>query len=125
MSGDGKRSVGHRLQATAPVLDSTEAAIEERLLFRRCQAQSRHLATALKMTRVTRCGRTLGLFLFAGWFEGWLPRCGLLAWRGGDHLDFLLLGFLGFPIASLLAVGHVNLLELSAAANNVSPRRGP
>jgi hypothetical protein len=26
MSGDGKRSVGHRPQATAPVLDSTEAA---------------------------------------------------------------------------------------------------
>jgi hypothetical protein len=32
-----------------------------------------------------------------------------LAWRGGDHLDFLLLRFLSFPIASLLAVGHVNL----------------
>ena len=26
MSGDGKRSVGHRPQTTAPVLDSTEAA---------------------------------------------------------------------------------------------------
>ena len=26
MSGDGKRSVGHRPQATAPVLDSTIAA---------------------------------------------------------------------------------------------------
>ena len=26
MSGDGKRSVGHRPQATAPILDSTECA---------------------------------------------------------------------------------------------------
>jgi len=26
MSGDGKRSVGHRPQTTAPVLDSTDAA---------------------------------------------------------------------------------------------------
>ena len=25
MSGDGKRSVGHRPQATAPILDSTDA----------------------------------------------------------------------------------------------------
>jgi hypothetical protein len=53
--------------------------------------------------------RAVGLFLFAGCFEGWLPRCGLLAWRGGNHLVFLLLRFLGFPIASLLTVGHVNL----------------
>jgi hypothetical protein len=61
------------------------------------------------MPILIRRGRTLGLFLFAGWFEGWLPPCGLLAWRGGDYLDFPLLRFLGFPIASLLAVGHVNL----------------
>ena len=27
MSGDGKRSVGHRPQATAPVLDSTEPSV--------------------------------------------------------------------------------------------------
>jgi hypothetical protein len=27
MSGDGKRGVGHRPQATAPILDSTGAAI--------------------------------------------------------------------------------------------------
>lgn len=53
--------------------------------------------------------RTVGLFLFAGWSDGSLPGCGLLAWRGGDHLDFLLLRFLGFPIGSLLTVGHVNL----------------
>jgi len=26
MSGDGKRSVGHRPQATAPILDSTDSA---------------------------------------------------------------------------------------------------
>jgi hypothetical protein len=42
-------------------------------------------------------------------FRGLVPRCGLLAWRGGNHLDFLLLRFLGFPVASLLTVGHVNL----------------
>ena len=39
---------------------------------------------------------------------GCQPR-GLLAWRCGNHLDLLLLGFLGFPIASLLAFGHVDL----------------
>ena len=27
MSGDGKRSAGHRPQATAPILDSTKAAV--------------------------------------------------------------------------------------------------
>ena len=27
MSGDGKRSVGHRPQATAPILDSTNSAL--------------------------------------------------------------------------------------------------
>jgi hypothetical protein len=27
MSGDGKRSVGHRPQATAPILDSTDSAV--------------------------------------------------------------------------------------------------
>jgi len=27
MSGDGKRSVGHRSQATAPILDLYEAAV--------------------------------------------------------------------------------------------------
>jgi hypothetical protein len=48
------------------------------------------------------------LFLFAG-RERRLPACGLLAWRCGDGLDFLFLGFLGFPIASLLAFGHVDL----------------
>ena len=30
-SGDGKRSVGHRPQATAPILDSTEADVDEPL----------------------------------------------------------------------------------------------
>ena len=34
---------------------------------------------------------------------------GLLAWCCGNHLDLLFLGFLGFPIASLLAFGHVDL----------------
>jgi hypothetical protein len=47
-------------------------------------------------------------FFFAG-TEGRLPSCGLLAWRCGNHLDLLFLGFLGFPIASVLAFGHVDL----------------
>jgi hypothetical protein len=29
MSGDGKRSVGHRPQATAPILDSTSADVRQ------------------------------------------------------------------------------------------------
>src|SRR6478672_1690411 len=48
------------------------------------------------------------LFLFAG-TQGRLPACALLAWRRGNHLDLLFLGFLGFPIASLLTLGHVDL----------------
>lgn len=48
------------------------------------------------------------LFLLAG-TQGRLPASGLLAWRRGNHLDFLFLRFLGFPIASLLAFGHVDL----------------
>ena len=35
MSGDGKRSVGHRPQATAPILDFTIADMLECLLFGR------------------------------------------------------------------------------------------
>ena len=50
------------------------------------------------------------LFLFAR-CEARLPGGGLLARRRGDCLDFLLLGFLGLPIASLLAFGHVDLPE--------------
>lgn len=56
------------------------------------------------------------LFLLAG-TQGRLPACTLLAWRRGDHLDLLLLGFLGFPIASLLAFGHVNLPGLMVTRN--------
>jgi hypothetical protein len=48
------------------------------------------------------------LFLFAG-RETRLPSCGLLAWRRSDCLDFLFFGFLGLPIAFLLAFGHVDL----------------
>jgi hypothetical protein len=48
------------------------------------------------------------LFLFAG-TQGRLPARTLLAWRRGNDLDLLFLGFFGFPIASLLAFGHVNL----------------
>src|SRR5579863_7420014 len=39
-----------------------------------------------------------------------LPNDGLLTWRSRNCLDLLLLGFLGFPIASLFAFGHVALL---------------
>ena len=31
MSGDGKRGVGHRPQATAPILDSTKATSQARM----------------------------------------------------------------------------------------------
>src|ERR1700733_3385571 len=44
--------------------------------------------------------------------EARLPPCGLLAWRRGNGLDLLLLGFLDFPIAFLLALSHVALLAL-------------
>jgi hypothetical protein len=50
------------------------------------------------------------LFLFAR-REGRLPSCGLLAWRCGNCLDLLFFGFLGLPIAFLLAFGHVDLLK--------------
>jgi hypothetical protein len=33
-----------------------------------------------------------------------------LAWCCGNDFDLLLFGFLGLPIASLLALGHVDLL---------------
>jgi hypothetical protein len=48
------------------------------------------------------------LFLFAG-TQGRLPACALLAWRRGNYLDLLLLGLLGFSIASLLTLGHIDL----------------
>jgi hypothetical protein len=41
MSGDGKRGVGHRPQATAPILDSTAAAVirpAEAAKIARCSA---------------------------------------------------------------------------------------
>jgi hypothetical protein len=34
MSGDGKRSVGHRPQATAPILDSTNSDIKHSTAYR-------------------------------------------------------------------------------------------
>ena len=48
------------------------------------------------------------LFLFAG-ADCRLPGGGLLTWSGSNCLDFLLFGLLGFPIAPLLAFGHVLL----------------
>ena len=58
------------------------------------------------------------LFLLAG-TQGRLPACAraLLARRRGNHLDLVLLGFLGFPIASLLTLGHVNLPGLMVTRN--------
>jgi hypothetical protein len=41
----------------------------------------------------------------------------LLAWYYGNDFDLLLFGFLGLPIASLLAFGHVDLLGLEDDAN--------
>jgi hypothetical protein len=40
MSGDGKRSVGHRPQTTAPVLDSTISEVATRLIEVRSAGQS-------------------------------------------------------------------------------------
>src|SRR5262245_20824407 len=48
------------------------------------------------------------LFLRAGRL-GRLPSCALLARGSGDDLYLVFLGLLGFPIASLLAVGHLDL----------------
>ena len=50
------------------------------------------------------------LFLLAG-VGGRLPSAAatLLARRSGNGLDLVLLGFLGFPVASLLALAHVDL----------------
>src|SRR6266852_2282353 len=50
----------------------------------------------------------IALFLLAG-TDVRLPSRGLLAWRRGNGLDLLFLGFLGFPIALLLAFGHGGL----------------
>ncbi len=42
MSEDGKRSVGHRPQATAPILDSTETEVTRRPRFDRDRMKSEH-----------------------------------------------------------------------------------
>ena len=49
--------------------------------------------------------------------EGRLPSRTLLAWCCGNDLDLLLFGFLGLPIASLLAFGHVDLPGFEEKAN--------
>jgi hypothetical protein len=49
--------------------------------------------------------------------EGRLPSRSLLAWCCGNDLDLLLFGFLGLPIASLLAFGHVDLPGFEEKAN--------
>src|SRR6266550_3724122 len=62
------------------------------------------------------------LFLLAG-TQVRLPACTLLAWRRRDHLDLLLLGFLGFPIASLLTFSHVDLPGLTVMPELTQTRR--
>ena len=52
--------------------------------------------------------------------EARLPRRGLLAWRGRDHLDLLFLRFLRFSITSLLALRHFGLLRLIDTDGKVS-----
>ena len=47
------------------------------------------------------------LFLFAG-ADCRLPCGGLLTWSRSNCLDLLLFGLLGFPVASLLALGHAD-----------------
>ena len=42
MSGDGKRSVGHRPQATAPILNSTIASVRGNEAFRSLSERSGH-----------------------------------------------------------------------------------
>jgi len=51
MSGDGKRSVGHRPQATAPILDSTDSAVSS---IRRARKLS---GDKLPSTRMEHIGR--------------------------------------------------------------------
>jgi hypothetical protein len=54
---------------------------------------------------------------------GRLPSRTLLARRGGKDLYLLFLGLLGFPIASLLAVGHLDLPWLDDACDGTWPLR--
>jgi len=42
--------------------------------------------------------------------QNWLPRCDFSARRGGNYLDLLFFGFLGFPTASLMTFCHVDFL---------------
>src|SRR6266481_5747998 len=49
------------------------------------------------------------LFFFVRADAGLQASDALLARRGGDRLDLFLLRLLGFPIASLLALGHGGL----------------
>jgi hypothetical protein len=62
--------------------------------------------------RVRRWRYPASLFLLPG-TEARLPSCGLLAWRRGNCLDLFFLGFLDFPIAFLLALGHAALPEIA------------
>jgi hypothetical protein len=57
MSGDGKRSVGHRPQATAPILDSTDSAVssirrERQLLWDELPPPSRRVADCRPGSRI-------------------------------------------------------------------------
>ena len=67
-----------------------------------------HALCAMALLATTPCEGRRTLFLLAG-PQGRLPARTLLAWRRGNDLDLLFLGFLGFPIASLLTLRHVDL----------------
>src|SRR5258705_949215 len=58
------------------------------------------------MDRPTTRQMTLAISIPFAISEGRLPSRARLALRCGDDLDLLLFGFLGLPIASLLAFGH-------------------
>ena len=54
MSGDGKRSVGHRPKATAPILDSTITSFVADTKFRRDRVDSGHRMTTANRSILTK-----------------------------------------------------------------------
>src|SRR5207302_11126685 len=78
-------------------------------------------STARKRTtrrRAHALRRRYRLFLLVG-RQGRLPSRALLARRGGNDLYLLLLGLLGFPVASLLTFGHLDLPGLTMHKNGI------
>jgi hypothetical protein len=82
MSGDGKRSVGHRPQATAPVLDSTIATT--RCLQRPRRFRGKADTNGLLGVRGLALLWQIDLQLFTDSFSAvWAP----LSWRSKDEID--------------------------------------